>query len=58
MEKTATMKLETFIDEKGVPVEYVSVTIEVGGQSFRMYPKQEDKRLFSYLAKEELKKIK
>ena len=56
MEKTATMKLETFIDEKGVPVEYVSVTIEVGGQSFRMYPKQEDKRLFSYLAKEELKK--
>ena len=54
MDKKVTVTKETFTNDKGEKVPYVSVRIDVADKTFSLYPKSDDKKLFNYLIEAEL----
>lgn len=54
MEKTVTITKETFKNEKGETIPYVSIRLNVLDKTFNLYPKSEYKQLFNYLIEAEL----
>ncbi len=51
MKTELTIAQDTFKDEKGVTKPYVSFKFELDGESFQVYPRENDKRLIHHLLK-------
>lgn len=47
---------EQFTNDNGEVIEYFSYIVEIGGETVRLYPKDEDKKLLKHLVKQELAK--
>ena len=54
MEKKVTITKETFKNDKGENISYVSIRIDVADKTFSLVPKSDDKKLFNYLIEAEL----
>lgn len=51
MKTELTIAHDTFRDDKGVVHPYVSFKFELDGETFQVYPKDNDKRLINHLLK-------
>ena len=53
MRKEIIIERKTFTNDKGQDIPYTSYILEIGGKSFQLLPRTEDKKLINYLVEME-----
>ncbi len=54
MKKEVTIMKQSFKSENGVEHYYNAITLEIGGKSFNLFARADDKKLLNYLIDQEL----
>ena len=57
MKKEVVIEKKEFVNSKNERLEYIDISIKVGGQNLRLQFKDDDKKLGVYLLNQELSKV-